>query len=214
MRIAAVADLHGHLPEVPDCDVVTIAGDIVVASGTGAEMRQWRAFGHWLASLIERNIVPIGCGGNHDFVLQRNPKFARSLPWVYLQDESAEFQQKKFYGSPWQNWFGNWAWNAPEVDPGEEFLKQKFAAIPDDTDVLITHSPPVGFHDQVGRRNVGSIALNRRVQEICPKLHVYGHIHRPGIEQVDGVTLCNAAVTEVRNDSYVSTNRPVPVFEI
>lgn len=214
-KIAAVSDLHGFLPEIPDgVDVVVIAGDIVSATGTGSEMRQWRSFGYWLASLVERNIVPIGVAGNHDFLLERNEKFARSLPWIYLADESAEYQGIKYFGSPWQNWFGGWAFNAPEVDPGEEFLREKFSMIPDDTDVLITHAPPVGFFDRVGRSNVGSVALNRRVQEICPALHVFGHIHRPGVEQIEGVTLCNASVTLVRNNDYTPTKKPVPVFEI
>ena len=51
--------------------------------------------------------------------------------------------------------------------------------IPDDTDVLITHSPPLGFGDlcSTGAR-AGCVELLHSVQQrIKPKYHVYGHIH-------------------------------------
>ncbi len=50
----------------------------------------------------------------------------------------------KFYGSPWQPTFHNWAFN---LDRGEE-IKKVWDKIPNDTDVLITHGPPFGILDK------------------------------------------------------------------
>jgi len=222
MRIAATSDLHGHLPEVPDCDVLCIAGDI----GRGdidprVDAAWWTnivdGFLHWLYDLRRRNIVVIGVAGNHDFILEHHGhKFADLLPWIYLQDESIELGGVKFHGTPWQRWQGGWAFNSPEHqnDPNEDFLREKFALIPDDTDVLISHSPPAGFGDRVGRENTGSVALNRRIQEVMPKLAVYSHIHHGfGVDFCEGVTLANVSHSAVRNNQYVPKNAPV-VFDV
>ena len=51
--------------------------------------------------------------------------------------------------------------------------------IPDDTDILVTHTPPVGFGDLccTGVR-AGCVELLNSVQRrIKPKYHIYGHIH-------------------------------------
>lgn len=213
MRIAAVADLHGFLPEIPDADVCIIAGDVVIADGSVTD--SLITFGAWLSALIERKIVPIGVAGNHDFWCQgRSPWETthitpQELPWIYLEDSGINYGGLNFYGSPWQAWYGGWAFNAPEVDPGEGFLDEKFRQIPDDTDVLITHSPPAGFFDRIGNRNVGSLSLNKHVQRVMPTLHVFGHIHQQGVEQVEGVTLCNAAVTTVRDRKYHHSKQPI-----
>lgn len=210
MRIVATSDLHGFFPEIPDCDVVLVAGDIVAAVDRDHEERQWHEFGHWLVGLVGRGITPIGCAGNHDFLFQEQPDVARALPWLYLEDEGIEFKGVKFWGTPWQPFFGNWAFNAPEVDPGEEFLHSKFRKIPAGTDVLIAHGPPCGFHDRVGSRNVGSVALNVHVQRVMPKLCVYGHIHHCyGVEHIGDVTLANVSHTLVRGAGYVPAHEPV-----
>lgn len=216
MLVAAVSDLHGHFPDIPaGVDVLVIAGDMVAAGNQREEFKSLVEFGQWMAKLtLDRGIVCVGVSGNHDFLLRDNPDFRDSLPWAYLEDSGTEHMGVQFYGTPWQSWYGGWAYNAPEHDPGEEFLRQKFEAIPAETDVLITHSPPAGFFDRVGKQNIGSSALNRRVQQICPQLHVFGHCHQPGVETVEGVTLCNAAVTHVRHGRYVPTGKPVPVFRI
>ena len=215
MKIAATSDLHGFFPEIPDgVDVCLIAGDIVAATGEAGEKRSWIEFGHWLGALTERRIVPVGIAGNHDFLLERAPDFAHELPWVYLCDSGIEFGGVKFWGTPWQPYFGNYAFNAPEFDSGEEFLTEKFAQIPDDTDVLIAHGPPLGFHDRIGRKNVGSKALNRRIQEVMPKLAVYGHIHHGyGAVGADNMVLANVSHTAVVKNRYVPANKPM-TFEI
>ena len=51
--------------------------------------------------------------------------------------------------------------------------------IPDDTDVLITHRPPFGILDlRFGKGEpAGCELLLKRVQEIEPRVHLFGHIH-------------------------------------
>jgi Predicted phosphoesterases, related to the Icc protein len=56
---------------------------------------------------------------------------------------------------------------------------RKWNKIPDDTDILVTHTPPVGHGDLccTGVR-AGCVELLTTVQQrIKPKYHVFGHIH-------------------------------------
>ena len=75
----------------------------------------------------------------------------------------------KIYGSPWQPEFCGWAYNLPRG----QALADKWAMIPDDTDILVTHGPPAGILDG----DLGCLNLRRRVDELNLKLHVFGHIH-------------------------------------
>jgi Icc-related predicted phosphoesterase len=82
---------------------------------------------------------------------------------------------------------------------GEDDLAARFAAIPDSTDILITHTPPRGHGDltSAGDR-VGSVALVAAIGRARPPLAVFGHIHegrdRPTRE---GETLCaNSAICD------------------
>lgn len=222
MRIVALADLHGHFPaDVPDCDVLVIAGDIVLfdPEWEPIEQRNWltkqyRWFGEWLNELATRKIRVIGVAGNHDFALQEISSFHLKFPWVYLQDEHYTLDGVTFYGTPWQPWLGGWAFNSPEediIDDTEPWLDKKFQQIPETTDVLIAHSPPAGFGDVVKGVHRGSFALSRHIERVKPRLVVCGHIHKPEVEQIEGVTLCNAA--------YVGFDRrpnghPIQLFEI
>jgi len=211
--VCAVSDLHGYLPNIPDCDICVIGGDIVAMGAANTpeeEVAMYVRFGHWLTGLVRRGIIPIGIAGNHDFVLEEHENFARSLPWIYLCDEGVEVKGLTFWGVPWTPWYGGWAFNAPEVDPGEEFLRDKFDAVPDDCDVIISHGPPAGIRDRIGRKNVGSSALNRRIQQIMPRLVVFGHIHHEyGVEQIEGVTCANVSLCAVENNRYVPRHEPI-----
>lgn len=81
----------------------------------------------------------------------------------------------RIWGSPYSSMFHNWAFMEEE-----EQLAARWAKIPEGTDILITHGPPLGVLDQVRRfpqPHVGSESLMRRFVEVQPKLHVFGHIH-------------------------------------
>jgi Icc-related predicted phosphoesterase len=44
-------------------------------------------------------------------------------------------------------------------------------------DILITHSPPLGIHDEETRAHRGLRALNWLVGWAKPRYHLHGHVH-------------------------------------
>jgi Icc-related predicted phosphoesterase len=71
--------------------------------------------------------------------------------------------------------FCKWAFNVPR---GKACL-DKWAHIPSGTDILITHTPPLGHGDLCcsGIR-AGCVELLTEVQSrVQPRYHVFGHIH-------------------------------------
>jgi Icc-related predicted phosphoesterase len=183
LTLVAMADTHGyhqHLT-VPEGDILIHAGDLT-RRGSLEELAQVNEF---LASLPHRHKVVVA--GNHDWCFQESLAEARAVltAATYLEDEAVIIEGLKFYGSPWQPWFMDWAFNLPR---GAE-LARRWARIPEDTDILITHGPPLGFGDRVyGGKRVGCEDLLRRVQQVRPKLHLFGHIHEDGGLWTEGVT--------------------------
>jgi len=180
MRLAVTADLHGHLPPVPPCDVLVIAGDVTPTEDHDVAFQaRWldTTFRAWLDAAPARHVV--GIAGNHDFVFDRAPgRVPHDLPWTYLQDQATTIEGVTFWGSPWTPWFFDWAFNAPKGDTAEWFLRERYERVADDTDVLVVHGPPAGFGDTTSRgQSVGSTALLDLVRRTQCELAVFGHIH-------------------------------------
>lgn len=206
-NICCLSDLHGYLPEVPDCDLLLLAGDYCPSS-KALDMVQFMGgpFFNWLKSLQDRFPV-IGIAGNHDMIFEWPVyKQIEDIPWTYLQDSGTTWNGLKIWGTPWQPRFWDWAFNLDEDE-----LVKKWALIPDDTDVLLVHGPPQGIGDWVPRDKVhtGSPGLLKRILEIEPKLVVCGHIH-PGYGryQLGPTTIINAALV---NEAYQPVNPPQTV---
>lgn len=225
MRIVAIADTHGQLPAIPPCDLLLVAGDVcphlarpVGSDADCAGQARWldTTFRRWLDDVPARDVV--ATWGNHDFVGERAPELVPTdLRWRLLVDAAATVQGLRIWASPWQPWFHDWAFNAPPGLAGEAFLAMKFAAVPDDTDVLICHGPPRG-HGDVTTRGVetGSTALALRIAEVGPRLSVHGHIHEgrgrwdmPN-DRGTTTTIANASVLDV---AYQLVHAPM-VFEL
>jgi hypothetical protein len=203
---------------VPKCDLLLIAGDITPTSDHTEDFQKFwldGVFRKWLLGVPAERVC--GIAGNHDFIFQTRPgSVPRDLRWTYLQDSGVEIEGIKVYGTPWQPWFANWAFNAPAVH-GEVFLAEKFALIPRDTDILLTHGAPRGYGDfapaggKNGGAHVGSTALLERIQKIRPHLTVFGHLHGGyGVYTIDcggrDVILANCCIL---NESYQIANRPL-----
>lgn len=176
MRIVAVADTHlyHHELDVPDGDVFVHAGDMC-RGGSLAELAEALA---WLRSLPHRHKVIVA--GNHDGALVDDADEARAMMTdvVYLEDSGEVIEGVSFWGSPWQPEYHGWWFNLPRGEP----LARRWALVPSGVDVLVTHGPPAGFGDRsgMGAERAGCDDLLRRVTEVRPKLHLFGHIHEDG----------------------------------
>ena len=98
--------------------------------------------------------------GNHDQSIEAWG-IPDGLRCHYLQDAGLELFGLRIWGTPWQPWFYDWAFNAPRRD-GEEFLASKFDAIPGDTDIVVAHGPPRGFGDRTSVRAGTPTSVPRR----------------------------------------------------
>ena len=63
---------------------------------------------------------------------------------IYLEDTSIDLLGYKIWGSPWTPWFHDWGFNSRR---GPE-CKSHWDKIPDDTDIILTHGPPLAFGDR------------------------------------------------------------------
>ncbi len=193
-RLVVISDTHGlhDQLEIPDGDVLIHAGDLT----RRGDLHEVRAFDNFLAGLGHRHKLVIA--GNHDFCFERQPAAARELlrHAVYLQDQAIEVCGIRFYGSPWQPWFYDWAFN---LRRGAE-ISAKWQLIPDDTQVLITHGPPLGHGDvTVCGDAAGCADLLERIRQVKPRYHLFGHIHEAyGISEDAGTTFVNASTCDFR----------------
>lgn len=191
VKIVATSDLHGELPLIPECDLLLIAGDIC-PDGSALYQGRWldKEFRVWLKNIPAKEIV--GIAGNHDIIFEHYTHFLpNELPWHYLQDEVKVVQGFNIYGTPWQLPF----WGA--FNEGEKGLQAKYQNIPENIDILISHSPVAGILDRVGARHTGSLALKEKVAKIRPKLFVCGHIHcDTGIFEQSGTTYANVCLLD------------------
>jgi Icc-related predicted phosphoesterase/GNAT superfamily N-acetyltransferase len=232
IRFVSISDTHGKhraLSEndmLPEGDVIIHAGDF---TNTGS-IKQTEDFCAWFSSLPYKYKIVIA--GNHDLTLDKEwyqdennwrqlhikkrkncekaIEIMRSCKnLIYLEDESVEALGYKIYGSPYQPEFCNWAFNLPRGEKCDE----KWIKIPTDTDVLITHGPPLGHGDKCmhGGR-AGCYDLLRHVQKrIKPLVHVFGHIHESYGTTTNGeTTFINASSCNFR---YQPLQKPI-VFDL
>lgn len=205
MKVCCVSDMHGHFPEVPECDLCILAGDYAPAFRHDRVNWYWDRLAPWVNAVAERCPV-VGIAGNHDLLFEQRPDLVPPMRWTYLQDSGTEVAGLRLYGSPWQPRFFDWAFNADEPE-----LAERWAAIPEDTDILVTHGPPRGYGDlePAGKVRCGSPSLLERIEQVRPRLAVAGHIHDGyGVYQIGPTVFVNAAHVDER---YVPRNPPVVI---
>ena len=198
-----------------ESDIVIHAGDI---SSVGRQ-HEVHNFLKWFSGIPAKHKIFIA--GNHDWLFAWSTKdqikdILQLYPSVtYLQDESIIIDGLKFYGSPWQPEFNNWAFNLPRN--GKE-LEEVWNKIPLDTDILITHGPPYGILDTTGLDwnigNLGCKKLLQRVHKVKPVIHCFGHIHGGhGTSQLHNQGIDTEFINgSVLGEDYQYKNIPI-VFE-
>ena len=226
MIIDCISDLHGYFPQLEGGDLLIVAGDLT-ARDKPIERLQ---FLQWLSDQNYKKKIFVA--GNHDnSLVGMNIRTVDNGQTHYLCDSGTEFEyfrclddfahdghtlerkKLKIWGSPWTLRF-------PGENPKalaftcrhENDLAEKWALIPEDTDILITHSPPLGILDKtIDGYNVGSRTLmGSLVYCFRPKLWVFGHIHESyGQMKYKDQTICvNASHV---NERYQPVNKPVRI---
>lgn len=245
MIVDCISDLHGFYPELEGGDLLIVAGDL-----TANDMyNELVKCDDWLRSQKYKYKKVIVIAGNHDSYLYDgfdNPFFLPfsdyeadsrdKIPFAeYLCDSGTEFvhtwsdennllckQNFKIWGSPWTRRFEGMNPDCMAFTcETEEELAEKFAMIPDDVDILVTHSPPWGVLDLVRRygpfshereENCGSEHLASSLKYVFrPRLHVFGHIHE-GYGQKEVFHGCISINASHVNERYEPVNKPIRVI--
>lgn len=197
MKIAIISDQHGELPQIPDCDLLIVSGDM--CGGPSSIDGRWRPdlsddyWWQWLHGPFVDwcNKIPytIVVAGNHDTAiwLKGPPIWPKNIQ--YLHDSSCEYAGLKFYGMPWVCKWDDLAFGLYSHE-----MQRKCSIIPL-CDILVCHGPPNGYGDRVLCGELtGSIWLTQAIDRIKPKLVTCGHIHEArGIYTLDNTTIINSA---------------------
>jgi Icc-related predicted phosphoesterase len=195
--IVCTADLHEHLVDIPPCDLLLIAGDVSFAAKDDLVAKQAFLVGEfkaWLDRVRAEEVVLVA--GNHDQSIEKW-SLPDGLRCHYLQDAEVELFGLRIWGTPWQPWFCDWAFNAPRRN-GEAFLASKFDAIPSGIDIVVAHGPPRGYGDRTPTgEHVGSTAMTTTLERMRPRLMVCGHIHPAyGRYRLGPTEIVNAALVD------------------
>jgi len=220
IRFVHISDTHSltsHIESIPEGDVLLHTGDFTMRGGE----QEVIDFNEWLGTLPHKHKIVIA--GNHELTF--DPNFVREkgesdkmkallTNCIYLEDSSITVYGVKIYGSPYQPKFGNYAF---PLERGQEAL-EKWNAIPNDVDILMTHGPPLGFGDIAKRKGTqtvrcGCMHLLQTIRErVLPKYHLYGHIHEDYGVRTDGQTVfVNAAYA---GDHHGPSDKKPIVFDM
>lgn len=210
MRLVITSDTHAKHKELnlPSGDVLIHCGDF--CDGFNTDHGDLKRVDAWFGQQKFQHILCVG--GNHDFAAQE--RYREQIPLfqnaTYLQDEAVKIGGVRFYGAPWLPTLRSWAYYL-----GDEELREKWELIPNDTDVLITHTPPFRILDSPRNKSVfaGCSHLSARIAELNLKLHCFGHIHASyGRVEESGITFVNASAVdsnfEIANDPFVIDLEP------
>ncbi|CAJ0589493.1 unnamed protein product [Cylicocyclus nassatus] len=216
LKVVCISDTHNQLDlvqNIPDGDVLIHAGDLT-NYGSREELEK-------LFSDLLRHRHKLIVAGNHDLGFDDSEDVTGRLEQyrnkgtpqgytllqnvTYLHDKSVEIDGVKFFGSSWHPLFGY-----PFYVPRPK-LESKWKAIPSDLDVLITHTPPLGYLDLFGDERWGCrYLLNEIETRVKPRFHVFGHVHERYGAMSNGVTtFINAAQA---NRSNVIVNDPIVFY--
>lgn len=191
MKIIGISDLHGNLINIPKCDVLCIAGDVITLNAQrifDASEYWWKKrFVPWVMKLPCKKVLVVP--GNHDMYLENlytTNRWEEFCDYMaintegklhFLIDQLFEYEGIKFYGTPWIDLIdfqrNKWAFESYEYNDDNPYSK-----IPE-CDVLITHDSPIENE-----------LLNIESWYKC-KYHFYGHWHEGESKPSEGKYNCS-----------------------
>lgn len=213
LRIVALSDTHSlhRKVDLPEGDVLIHCGDWTYR---GEEDIYLDAF-EWLKEQSAKYKHIICIMGNHDF---KHKYFVNLIANSgisnihYLENSDITIDGIKFYGLPNVSNLHRWNFN-----DDKDFTC--WARIPDDVEILISHTPPLHILDESEHYGSGALRehIDYRLLNNKLKVNVFGHCHKDAGRQVEvindegrHVLFVNASICDIE---YEATNKPM-VIEI
>ena len=207
MKLICISDTHnkhGEIP-IPDGDVLIHAGDIT----EGGTEREVVDFLKWFSAQPHEHKIFIA--GNHDFYFEKSSEedIQKLIPENvhYLKESDIIIEGIKFWGSPATPGDGTWAFNQKQ----EQEINKHWEQIPEDTKVLITHTPAYKIKDvlnngtHIGCASLKKIFPNRKIE-----FHIIGHVHGSyGITTVSDTKFINASCLD---NEYRILHKPLEII--
>ncbi len=189
LHLSDTHGLHRDLGNLPDADVIVHSGDFTM-DGTENEVFD---FIEWFSGLPHR--YKLFVAGNHDVCLYQAQLEGLPANMFYLYYSGVDIEGIYFYGIP-----------LFMADILSGSYEKGIARIPFQTDILITHQPPLGILDVSRNVHWGNPNLLNQVSRIIPKYHFFGHVHNAyGIEKLNTTICVNASLI---NDQHKIVYNP------
>jgi Icc-related predicted phosphoesterase len=216
ITFVCISDTHNShnslLDKIPEKGHVLIHCGDSTNDGTLEELNQFNMFLGYMRSRFEYIVV---IAGNHDYGLDTSfytdpypdPASVLNNATHYLKDNMINLYGINIYGTPWVNC--NMAFGADSNN-----LAKIWQKIPENVDILLTHTPAHGILDLAwskrqtssdecgtcGKKHKsfehwGDPALRRHVLDrVKPKIHICGHVHDDhGATIIDDTVFINCA---------------------
>jgi Icc-related predicted phosphoesterase len=204
IRVVCISDTHSHIVEdVPEGDILIHAGDLTDDGSTQEIQKQV----DWLASLPHKEIVVISGNHDTYLDPRTRPSLrddqrSRPVDWgrihylqhrrlsltitvepkrddelnsrTHLLSQQTRHRRITLYGAPQIPACGPMNIHAFQYPRGRDAWSE---TVPEDTDILITHTPPKYHSDLPLPFGMGCEHLAAEVKRVKPILHVFGHVH-------------------------------------
>lgn len=231
IRIVHISDTHmlhdGYLSMIPEGDILVHSGDFSAFSASryiGNKDRDRASVVNEMNSFFQK--LPfkykVLVAGNHELSFNAKGKSdleSQLTEVTYLQDRAINIEGINIYGTPWTS--KRWTSLARGFSKSWGKFEHFWDLIPSETDVLVTHMPPLGIMDLASKKfagvknllsanepcticgdthemfeHWGCKELKKTVlKRVRPVVHMFGHVHEStGVQDVDGVTFSNAAM--------------------
>jgi Icc-related predicted phosphoesterase len=184
LKLLAFSDLHRDRDQAARLTELANQADVVVGAGDFASMHLGlNATIDALSAIASPTLLVPGNNESEDALWRACASWPAA---TVLHGSSIEIDGECFFGlgggvpkTPFP-----WSW-----DLTDDEAANKLQGCPENA-ILIVHSPPKGYVDEVAGRHLGSEAVLRAIETKRPRLALTGHIHQSwGREATIGPTL-------------------------
>ena len=192
MNITAISDTHNdhRSLELGSGDILIHAGDACIKGSytEGLDFLWWFVKQPYKYKVL----VP----GNHDNKIKSHPELislAHDMGIHVLRDDLVEIEGLRIYG------VCKVYMDKTRCNVADKYRFHSWKHIPENVDILVTHMPCHGILDaNVNGVSIGCSELTKKVAEVKPKLHLFGHIHESAQQEVTigATTYKNVAVKD------------------